>query len=174
MSNGLHQIHAGYDPAQDRILFSLKTQDGSEYRFWVTRRYLLLLWSMLARLATMFADARANGDPLMREALGELAHHQAQKDADFRTAYVEGENRPLGDEPLLLAKVSLGRNPQGALSLSLLPDSGQGADIGMDENVTHLIAGLLQKAAISAGWQVTLAPLTPPPMGETAASSSVH
>lgn len=74
MSNRLHQLNAGYDALQDRILFSIGAEDGTEFRFWITRRYLLLLWSMLVKLATAFAGVRASGDPIRREALAELAH----------------------------------------------------------------------------------------------------
>ena len=173
MSNGLHQINASFDPLQDRILFSVSTQDGTEFRFWITRRYLLLMWGMLGRLATQFADARAKGDPLAREALSELAHHEAHRDANFGTAYAGGRNHPLGEDPVLLARISLKQDQAGRTTLSLHPEQGPGADIGVDERITHLIAGLLQKTAITAQWQITLAPLTPPAMGESA-SIRVH
>jgi len=174
VSNGIRQINANFDPLQDRILFSLGTHDGSEFRFWITRRYLLLMWSMLGRVATMFADARAKGDPLQREALAEMAHHEAQRTADFASAYEAGTHHPLGADPLLLAKISIKQDQAGRTSLSLLPDQGQGADIGLDERMTHLLAGLLQRTAIAAEWQVTLAPLAPPAMGEVAVSTKLH
>ncbi len=174
MSNGIRQLNASFDPLQDRILFSLGAQDGNEFRFWITRRYLLLMWTMLGRVATMFADSRAKGDPLKREALAEIAHHEAQNTADFDTAYEGGTRLPLGAEPVLLAKISIKQDQAGRTSLSLLPDQGQGADIGLDERMTHLLAGLLQRTAIAAEWQVTLSPLTPPSMGEATASPKLH
>lgn len=173
MSDGLHQINASFDPLQDRILLSIRTVDGTEFRFWITRRYLLLMWGMLGRLATQFAGARAKGDPLVREALSELAHHEAHRDADFGAAYAGGRQHPLGADPVLLAKIGLKQDPAGRTTLSLHPGQGPGADIGVDERITHLIAGLLQNAAITAQWQLTLAPLTPPAMGESA-SIRVH
>lgn len=174
MSNGIHQINAAFDPLQDRILFSLSTQDGAEFRFWITRRYLLLLWSMLGRIATLFADQCARGDPLKREALAEIAHHEAQKSADYATSYEGGRSHPLGADPVLLAKVSIKQDAEGRVTLSLLPDQGQGADIGLDERMTHLVAGLLQRAVASAEWQVQLAPLAPPAMGEAAPAPRLH
>ena len=69
--------------------------------------------------------------------------------------------------------VSLEQDQAGRTTLSLHPEQGPGADIGVDERITHLIAGLLQKTAITAQWQITLAPLTPPAMGESA-SIRVH
>ena len=77
MSNRLHQLNASYDPMQDRVVLAIGTEDGTEFRFWIPRRYLLLLWSMLVKLATAFAGVRASGDPIRREALAELAHRWA-------------------------------------------------------------------------------------------------
>lgn len=173
MPGELHQISASYDRLQDRILFSASTQDGTEFRFWITRRYLLLVWSMLGKLATQFAEARSGGDPLAREALSEIAHHEAHRNTNFGEPYAGASHRPLGDDPVLLTKVSIRRDPDGRSLLSLHPDQGPGADLGVDERITHLIASLLQNAAMASEWQLSLAPLTPPAMGE-AASSRVH
>lgn len=174
MSNRLHQLNAGYDALQDRILFSIGAEDGTEFRFWITRRYLLLLWSMLVKLATAFAGARASGDPIRREALAEMAHHQAHRDADFETSYRGGTQRPLGDEPVLLAKVAVKQDTAGRWTLTLLPNEGPGADIGVDENMTHLLASLLQRAASQAEWPLALAPLATPAMGEAAPPPRIH
>ena len=174
MTNRLHQLNAGYDALQDRILLSIGAADGTEFRFWVTRRYLLLLWSMLVRLATAFAGARASGDPIKREALAEMAHHAAHRNADFETRYQTGTHRPLGEAPVLLAKVALKQDAAGRSTLSLLPHEGPGADIGVDENMTHLVASLLSRAATQAEWQLTLAPLATPAMGEAAAPPRLH
>lgn len=174
MSNRLHQLNAGYDALQDRILFSIGAEDGTEFRFWITRRYLLLLWSMLVKLATAFAGARASGDPIRREALAELAHHQAHRDADFESRYQGGTQHPLGAEPVLLAKVAVKQDESGRSTLTLLPNEGPGADIGIDENMTHLVASLLQRAAAQAEWQLVLAPLATPAMGEAAPAHRVH
>jgi len=173
VSNGLHQLNAGYDPLQDRILFSVSTQEGVEFRFWITRRYLLVLWGVLAQLATRFADRRARGDPLAREALSEIAHHQAHREADYGQTYAGGSVHPLGEDPVLLAKANLKEDAEGRMTLGLLPQKGPGADIGIDEKLTHLIARLVHNAAVSAEWQIALAPLAPTAMGE-ARSSSLH
>lgn len=174
MSGGLRQLHANYDPVQDRILFAVGTADGVEFRFWVTRRYLLLVWSMLVRIVTAFAGERASGDPIKREALAEMAHHQAHQGTDFESRYEGGTRRPLGEAPVLLAKVSLSLGKGGTAVLALLPESGPGANLSLDERTTHLLASLLQRAAVQAEWQVSLPPLAPSAMGEAAPPTRLH
>lgn len=174
MPGGIRQMNASYDAMQDRILLSIATDDGTEFRFWVTRRYLLLLWSLLCRMATAFANARAGGDPIRREALAELAHHQAHQGADFAARYEAGTRFPLGEDPILLVKVTLRQPQAGPATVTLLPYEGSGVDLGLDERMTHLLASLLQRTVVQAEWQATLAPLAPPAMGEAAAPRSLH
>ncbi|KPJ80691.1 MAG: hypothetical protein AMJ58_07785, partial [Gammaproteobacteria bacterium SG8_30] len=45
----LRQIQVRYLPDQDRILLRMNGAESEEYRMWVTRRYLAVLWPMLAR-----------------------------------------------------------------------------------------------------------------------------
>ena len=174
MSNRLHQLNASYDLMQDRVLLSIGTEDGTEFRFWVTRRYLLLLWSVLGKVAAACAGARASGDPIRREALAEMAHHEAQRHADFKAPYRAGDKHPLGADPVLLAKIVVRQSPQGPATVSLLPPEGPGVDLGLDERMTHLLASLLQRVAIQAEWQLALPPLAPPAMGEAAPPPQVH
>lgn len=174
MSSRLHQLNASYDAMQDRILFSLGAEDGTEFRFWLTRRYLQLVWQMLAKLSARFADRQAAGDPIRREALAEMAHHEAHRDADFDSSYKGGTHHPLGVEPVLLVRVSLKQQPDGHSILSLLPHEGPGADVALDERMTHLLASLLQRVVQQAEWNLPLPPLAPPAMGEAAAPRSLH
>ena len=172
MTNALNQLNAAYDPLQDRILFSMSSQDGSEFRFWITRRYLQLLWTILGRIAGEFAANRAP-DLLARDAAAELAHHQANQQSDFKSAWQGGTQHPLGDQPVLLAKITVKKLDANRSALSLLPNEGPGADLGLDERITHVVASLLQRAAIQAEWKLDLAALVPP-VSPAAASTRLH
>jgi hypothetical protein len=99
----LEQFNAAYDAMQDRVLLRIRSSDGAEYRFWITRRYLSLLWPLLMKMADGFS-ARKSGDPIARSTLAELAHGEAVGQADFASQYQEGSLFPLGPDPVLLAK----------------------------------------------------------------------
>lgn len=49
--NQLHQVNASYIPEQDRLLLKINTTGQTEFRFWITRRYLALLWQVLRQMA---------------------------------------------------------------------------------------------------------------------------
>jgi hypothetical protein len=152
----LEQFNAAYDAMQDRILLRMRTSDGAEYRLWITRRYLALLWPILMKMADGFSARKAPGDPLTRSTLAELAHGAAVGQADFASEYQEGSSFPLGQEPILLAKISL-RPPAGdTQTVLLLPNQGDGINLDLDEKLVHIVARLLQQTATAGEWNLTL------------------
>lgn len=151
----LEQFNAAYDALQDRILLRIRTSDGAEYRFWITRRYLSLLWPLLMKMADGFS-ARKSVDPLARSTLAELAHGAAVGQADFTSQYQEGSLFPLGEEPVLLAKISLKAPGKDTQTIMLLPNQGNGINLDLDENLVHILARLLQQTATGAEWGLKL------------------
>lgn len=152
----LEQFSASYDSMQDRLLLRVRCSDDSEFRFWITRRYLVLLWPMLMKMANAFSDLKAHGDPLTSSTLSELAHGEAVSNADFGSQYQEGSLFPLGEEPILLARIKVKPLTGPTQTLTLLPKDGQGINLELDEKLVHVIARLLQEAASSAEWGLKL------------------
>lgn len=151
----LEQFSASYDSGQDRILLRIRSSDDAEFRFWLTRRYLALLWPILMKMAADFS-ARKTTDPLTRDTLAELAHGEAVGKADFGSTYREGSLFPLGEEPLLLARITVKPLAGTTQTLTLLPLQGQGINLDLDERLVHIIARLLQQTAVAAEWGLTL------------------
>lgn len=151
----LEQFSASYDAAQDRILLRIRSSDDAEFRFWITRRYLALLWPVLMKIADAFS-ARKSVDPLTRSTLSELAHGKAVGNADFATEYHAGSIFPLGEDPLLLARINVGSISAEWRTLTLLPQLGQGVNLKLDEKLLHVLARLLQQTAAAADWGLSL------------------
>lgn len=151
----LEQFSASYDAAQDRLLLRIRSSDDAEFRFWITRRYLALLWPLLMKMADDFS-ARKTTDPLTRSTLAELAHGEAVNKADFGSAYRDGSLYPLGEEPILLGRVTVKPLQGNTQTLILLPQEGQGINLDLDEKLVHVLARLLQQAAVAAEWALSL------------------
>jgi len=152
----LQQFSASFISEQDRLLLRVRSSDDAEYRFWITRRYLALLWPMLMKMADAFSSRKAPGDPLTRNALAELAHGEAVSKADFDSAYQDGSLFPLGEEPILLARITVKPLEGNTQTLTLLPQQGQGINLELDERLVHVLARLLQEAAAVAEWGLSL------------------
>lgn len=167
----LEQFNASYDAQQDRILLRIRTSDGAEYRFWITRRYLSLLWPMLMKMADGFSG-RKSADPLTRSTLAELAHGDAVGQADFASQYQEGSLFPLGEDPVLLARITLRPSAGSTQTLVLLPQEGHGINLGLYEKLVHILARLLQQAATAAEWTLKLEVTPGMPGADTDAAAS--
>jgi hypothetical protein len=154
---GLRQLNANYVALEDRVRLSLTTHDGSEFRFWLTRRYFQLLWHALGHVVTRFAELRAAGDPLLRSALAGYAEAKAMNQADLRTPFAGGTSFPLGEAPVLLSRVTVGEiTAAGTQPLTLRPELGSGIDLALNEELAHVMTNLLRQAAIKAEWGLKL------------------
>lgn len=162
MSNSpqLEQFSATYNPVQDRMMLRVRSSEDAEFRFWITRRYLKLLWPMLMKMADTFAGRKAPADQPTRTALAELAHGAAVGGADFSSQYQDGSVFPLGEEPILLARITIRPVQGNTQTLTLLPDNGQGINLDLDERLVHLLARLLQETAVAAEWGLDLRVMT--------------
>lgn len=163
---GLRQLNVRHDPLEDRLLLALTLGDDSEIRLWLTRRCTILLLETLDRIAVGFAAAHGS-DPLLRQALADLAQGRALAGADLDTPFAGGQRHPLGEAPLLVATLQYGELQAGQRTtrLTLLPPRGEGVKLTLDEKLTHVLAHLLRQAARGAKWQLPAAEAAAAPAG---------
>lgn len=159
----IHQIQVRYDEEHDRILLRLSTQDGREYRFWLTRRFVKRLWPMLVEMLAWDRAVGAQVDVATRQTVLDIQHESYVQQGDFATAYQEVPRQlPLGEAPVLAAHGKGSRLDGGRCLLSLLPQQGQGIDITLDNRLLHLLGKLLQEAVKQADWDIGLQLGNPP------------
>ena len=87
-----------------------------------------LLWPLLVKLAEEASPRiRTQANPEARKALLGLEHEHAVSKADFSKPYdAGGSARPLGESPLLLARIQTGHDRNGQPVVALHPSDGQG------------------------------------------------
>jgi len=155
----LHQIKIDYHAEQDRILMLISTSDSIEVRAWLTRRYVMLLWPLLVKQAEEASPRiSTQANPEARKALLGLEHEQAVAKADFSKPYDASpqHSQPLGDAPLLLARVRTGRDRNGHAVVALHPADGQGLTLTLDPVLLHSVCRLLQAAVKKSNWDIEL------------------
>lgn len=154
----LHQLKIEFRPEEDRLLVRLATDTGAEVLLWLTRRCVKRLWPVLLNMAQAAPDVVVQANPEARKALVGLQHEKAIRQANFSTPYAEtARERPLGAEPLLVARIQPRRDAQGRHVLGLLPAAGQGVHVTLDENLLHGLMKLLQNAVAKSDWELDLA-----------------
>jgi hypothetical protein len=163
----LRQIQVRYLPEHDRILIRMSGGEAEEYRMWVTRRYLRVLWSMLARFVAAEPVVVQQVRPESRRAVLDFQREKALAEADFKTRFREPPPDraalPLGEEPLLLERVELRRNADGRDLLWLGDRTRRGVEVMPTRQIVHSLAKLLADANRRAEWGLSLELSSAPP-----------
>ena len=154
----LHQLKVDYDAEQDRLLMLVATNEGVELRLALTRRFVKLLWPLLVKLAEEASPRiKSQANPDARRALLGLEHEQAVSKADFSKPFEEiPRTTPLGEAPLLLARIQTGHDRNGQPVVALHPAQGQGITLTFDSVLLHSVCRLLQAAVKKSDWDMEL------------------
>lgn len=152
----IDQIQIKFVPAEDRLLLRVSTKDGAEFRFWLTRRFIKLLWPALGKTLTASPRIQLQQSPDARREILAFEHQQAVSAADFSTPYKEIEKAlPLGDAPVLLTKLQLRTVDANTRVLTIGPEQGPGIDLTLNDGLTHSIVELIGSAMALATWDIT-------------------
>ena len=115
------------------------------------------MWPKLVESLRRAPEISSQSHPEAREAILSIKHDEAVAKADYGTRYQERGDRtfPLGQEPLLAAKVRLQPAPAGHV-LALHPQRGQGIDLTLSESLMHAFCKLLADTTAKAEWDLDL------------------
>ncbi len=161
----LHQMQITYAPVEDRLLFRVNTKQRQEFRFWMTRRYVALLWkTILAHLRAAQGKGSGTGEnpaavptpePL-KDVLLAKEHEEQVAKSDFKTEYQESSYLPLGEQPVLLFGIGMKNGPEGTSILCMHPPKGDGIEISLNDQITHSLCRLIADATKKAEWKLDL------------------
>jgi len=135
----------------------IAASEAVEVRLWMTRRFVKLLWPLLVGLAEEVSPRiRTQASPEARRALLGLEHEQAISRADFSRPFEQvPRSMPLGEAPLLLARIETGHDRNGQPVLAMHPANGQGVTLTLDSVLVHSLC-LLQAAVSKSDWDMEL------------------
>lgn len=154
----LQQLKIDFVSEQDRLLMLIAASDQVELRLWLTRRFVKLLWPLLVKLAEEASPRiRTQSNPEARKALLGIEHEQAVSKANFSQPYEQTPKQtPLGEAPLLLARIQTGHDANGQPVLAMHPAEGQGVTLTLDPVLLHSVCRLLQAAVRKSDWDMEL------------------
>ena len=154
MGNALSQMQMLYVAEEDRILFRVNSTSGEEFRFWLTRRYTLLLAKVLRDYADKDPDVSVQATPEEKKAVEEFKQEQRLSGANFSRQFTEESNSfPLGETTHLAFKLSF--SPKDAsMQLSIQPKDGQGINFVINQEINASMIQLLKTASEKAEWGI--------------------
>lgn len=148
------QLQARYLPEEDRISLRMNTVADEEFRFWLTRRFLLRLWPVLQDGLMSSPVVRQQADPVSRQTVMEFEHEQAKAKAEFNAPFRGAEILPLGDAPLLVVQANFRHLPNGDFFLGVKDNHGEGIELTLTRDLLHLLCQLLEDATQRSDWDM--------------------
>lgn len=150
-------MQLSYNAEEDRILLRMNTRTRQEFRFWMTRRYVVLLWKTI----TQVVDKREVQDTQVKDELKKATqikekHKKAVEKSDFETQYQQSNYLPLGEAPKLLFSAGIKPNAEGRALLCMYPKDGQGIDLLLTDQIAHSFCKLIEDACGKAKWELDL------------------
>lgn len=154
----IKQMQLAFDAAQDRLLFRVNTEAREEFRFWLTRRLVKLMWPVLVKALEGHVQVSAQQDPGARQTVLAFQRQQAVAQADLKTAYRnDALSLPLGEAPVLVARFQVRPGPAGNHIMGLHPEQGQGLELALDGPLLHTFCALLGETTGTTDWDIKLA-----------------
>jgi hypothetical protein len=145
MSSQLQQINISYVPGEDRLLMKV-TASGEEFRIWLTRRYTALLLNVLENQLDALGSIQTRSGNLA----GKLKQGAYEKPFEPYTR----AHFPLGEKGVLGYRINVSKPKGGTVNLQLLPESGQGLNLNLDEATITLFSNLIEQSLAQTDWQL--------------------
>jgi hypothetical protein len=159
----IHQMSVNYAERQDRLMLRVNTQDGQEFRLWLTRRLtgrlLPHLQACVIQLETRNPQVMVN-DYAAQQMLTELKRETFLENADFKTPFTsQAPQLPLGEEPILVTDVQLNMHSSGTLNVVFQDQSGEGStgrscQLALQSSLLHGLLHLMGQALQQANWRM--------------------
>lgn len=154
MTGAISQMQMAYNPEEDRILFRVNSSDDKEYRFWLTRRFTILMLKVLKEHLDRDPDVSTQGSPEARRAVKEFKQEQAMNAANFKDEFREDNKQlPLGDDIRVAFKLTY-KNTGDNLQLGIQPKQGQGVNMAINRDINLSMTRLLLAAAKKGDWKL--------------------
>jgi hypothetical protein len=155
----IHQLSVSHDERQDRLLLRLNTQNGQEFRFWLTRRMAVRLLPAMDHSVARLEAAQpglAATDASSQQMLTELKRDAFLQTADFATPYAaEPLQLPLGDEPFLVTDAQLSLQTNGNLQLIFqkkMATTTESCQLNLQAPLVHGMIHLIKQSMVNADW----------------------
>jgi len=158
MSDQINQIQASYNATEDRVLLKIKTLNDQVYLAWVTRRFLALLLPAMhgkhPTTGTSFFDEKTH---LVNEAKKEAA----QVKGDYESEYIKPDSPdyPLGESPILLAKITFKAINTPEAQLILEPETGSGIQLPFNPTLLGALLKIFTQAIQQSDWNLNNEPI---------------
>lgn len=153
----IHQVSVAYQADHDRLLVRVRTRDDQLFEFWLTRRLMIRLWQPLQNTASSVALGGVSSGttvlPEAREMMAQTLREKSRQSADFSSPFEESaRERPLGEEPMLVAEVDLKRHSNQKVDVTLRDSKQRSVTLNLGPELLSNLLTLLERSLEKSEW----------------------
>lgn len=168
----IHQLQIAHDSIQDRLLLRVSTQANEEFRVWLTRRFVHLLWPHLVGALSLTPEPLLT--PTAAHANAADAAVKPPETPSFDQPFREGNpNFPLGSTPLMANEANFDKLADGGLRLTLREARERSLQVQLTADLLTAFCSMLRAASEQAEWKLALDYAKAPEAGNTAAEPAM-
>lgn len=179
MSTRLHQMTVKYLPTEDRLLLRISTSEKTEYRLWLTRRFIATLWPALGGQLAQSADLRgvrpqmeapdqpqqASAAPggsapvpaKVRDAVLGMEHQAAVQDSDFSRQHDEDTvDLTANSGPMVVTGAKVKPWDGKKLVLGFQTSDDMNVTVTLDKKLLHGFCHMVATTVQRAEWGLDL------------------
>lgn len=149
MTDKLHQINVTYSSKEDRLLLRVTTQQGDEFRVWLTRRFSGVLQNILIQEMDKYGGAPSIGSSQQTKQMFKAGAFEKSFEHD------KGKNYPLGEAGFLAFTIKAANAGKGNLHLEILPEQGAGVTFTLNKSLLYMFHNLLIQGITKAEWHIS-------------------
>ena len=161
------------------MLLRIGTKEKTEYRLWITRRFVQGIWGGLQKALEGKKDLRKDLRPEVKEAVLAMEHQESVQSSDFSQKHSsDNVNLPpnpakLGDNlaqghpqkgsalhpdhgALLVSGGQVKAAKNGLTQINLKMENGTGVEFMLNKKLLHALCHMIIKSAHKAGWDLKI------------------
>lgn len=140
------------------MMLRIGTSEQSEYKLWLTRRFISVLGGGLMQIMDKDTELRKDVAPEVRDAMKAMQHQEAIQSANFDESHNE-DNRDLTSNtgPLLVKGGTLTPVKPGLTQLTLNTENGTSINVALNKQLMHAFCHMTISSTFKAEWGLDLA-----------------
>jgi len=175
----LHQMTVTYVPTEDRMMLRIATSEKTEYRLWLTRRFIATLWPALGGQLAQTADlsglrpqsrdtdapaGASEGPPpapavptKVRDAVLGMEHQAAVQDSDFSRKHDEDTvDLTANTGPMIVTGAKVKPWDGKKLVLGFQTSNDMNVTVTLDKKLLHGFCHMVATTVQKAEWGLAL------------------
>jgi hypothetical protein len=155
--SGLYQFELGFDPLNDRMVLRIYTKDFTEFRLWLTRRFVKALWGVLLKLLDGQNKDSTKLEAEKQRVSESFDDENARKQQSLASKYsTKLSKTPLGPDPILVSRIAAKPTADNRVVLSLQDEKQQSFDLVLDKFMLLGLCKLLSEGVKKTDWDLNL------------------